>query len=110
MRRPDGGTRSRAGGQPRARYALFEAVHGSAPDIAGKGVANPMGLIRSASMMLYHIGQRDVGARVEESVIRTLAAGKGLTRDLGGDGTTATLTEQLNRQCEMTNNTYGDME
>ena len=78
-----------------ARYALFEAVHGSAPDIAGKGIANPIGLLRSASMMLYHIGQRDVGARVEESVVRTLAAGKGLTGDLGGDGNTATITEQL---------------
>ena len=78
-----------------ARYALFEAVHGSAPDIAGKGIANPIGLLRSASMMLYHIGQRDVGARVEESVVRTLAAGKGLTGDLGGDGNTATITERL---------------
>jgi isocitrate dehydrogenase (NAD+) len=78
-----------------ARYALFEAVHGSAPDIAGKGMANPIGLIRSAAMMLHHIGQRDAGNRVEEGVLRTLAAGKGLTRDLGGDGNAATLTEQL---------------
>ena len=78
-----------------ARYALFEAVHGSAPDIAGKGMANPIGMLRSAVMMLHHIGQRHVGERVEESVLRTLAAGKGLTRDLGGDGTTNTITEQL---------------
>ena len=77
------------------RYALFEAVHGSAPDLAGKGMANPIGLIRSAAMMLHHIGQRDAGIRVEEAVIRTLAAGQGLTRDLGGDGNTATITEQL---------------
>jgi isocitrate dehydrogenase (NAD+) len=75
--------------------AVFEAVHGSAPDIAGKGVANPIGLIRSAVLMLHHIGQRQVGERIEEAVLRTLAAGKGLTRDLGGDGTTATITEQL---------------
>ncbi len=83
-----------------ARYALFEAVHGSAPDIAGKEIANPIGLLRSAAMMLHHIGQRDVGARVEESVVRTLAAGKGLTGDLGGDGNTATLTEQLIANCK----------
>jgi isocitrate dehydrogenase (NAD+) len=77
------------------RYSVFEAVHGSAPDIAGKGVANPIALIRSAAMMLEHIGQRGPARRVEESVRRTLAAGRGLTRDLGGDGNTATLTEQL---------------
>ncbi len=77
------------------RYALFEAVHGSAPDIAGKGVANPIGLIRSAVLMLHHIGQRHVGERIEEAVLRTLAAGKGLTRDLGGDGTTASITQEL---------------
>jgi isocitrate dehydrogenase (NAD+) len=78
-----------------SRYAVFEAVHGSAPDIAGKGLANPIALIRSAAMMLEHIGQRDAAGRIEASVRRTLEAGRGLTRDLGGDGTTATLTGQL---------------
>ena len=78
-----------------SRYAVFEAVHGSAPDIAGKGLANPIALIRSAAMMLEHIGQRDAAGRIETSVRRTLEAGRGLTRDLGGDGTTATLTGQL---------------
>jgi isocitrate dehydrogenase (NAD+) len=78
-----------------ARYALFEAVHGSAPDIAGKGLANPVALIRSAAMMLEHVGQREPARRIEASVRRTLEVGKGLTRDLGGSGTTATLTEQL---------------
>ncbi len=77
------------------RYAVFEAVHGSAPDIAGKGLANPIALIRSAAMLLDHIGQRGPAQRIEESVRRTLAAGKGLTRDLGGDGNTASITEQL---------------
>jgi isocitrate dehydrogenase (NAD+) len=77
------------------RYAVFEAVHGSAPDIAGKGLANPIALIRSAAMMLEHIGQRQPARRIEEAVCRTLAAGKGLTRDLGGDGNTATITERL---------------
>ncbi len=78
-----------------ARYALFEAVHGSAPDIAGKGLANPIALIRSAAMMLEHIGQRQPARRIEESVRKTLAEGKGLTRDLGGDGDTGTITQRL---------------
>jgi isocitrate dehydrogenase (NAD+) len=77
------------------RYALFEAVHGSAPDIAGKGMANPIALLRSAAMMLQHIGQRRPARRVEESVCRTLAARHGLTRDLGGDGCTAGITDRL---------------
>ena len=78
-----------------ARYALFEAVHGSAPDIAGKGLANPIALVRSAAMMLEHIGQREPARRIEASVRATLEAGRGLTRDLGGDGTTTTITERL---------------
>jgi len=78
-----------------SRYALFEAVHGSAPDIAGKGLANPIALIRSAAMLLEYVGQRQAAQRIEASVRRTLEAGRGLTRDLGGDGTTATITEQL---------------
>jgi isocitrate dehydrogenase (NAD+) len=78
-----------------ARYAVFEAVHGSAPDIAGKGLANPIALLRSAAMMLDHIGQRHSAERIEESVRKTLAAGVGLTRDLGGDGNTATIQARL---------------
>ena len=78
-----------------ARHAVFEAVHGSAPDIAGKGLANPIALLRSAALLLEHIGQQDVAGRIEGSVRKTLAAGRGLTRDLGGEGNTATLTEQL---------------
>ncbi len=77
------------------KYAVFEAVHGSAPDIAGKGVANPIAVIRSAAMMLEHIGQRQAAERIERAVVRTLEAKKGLTRDLGGDGNTATITERL---------------
>src|SRR5262245_434508 len=78
-----------------SRYALFEAVHGTAPDLAGKGLANPIALIRSAAMMLNHIGQRQAAAQIEASVRATLRAGKRLTRDLGGDGTTATITREL---------------
>ncbi|MDB5311516.1 MAG: isocitrate dehydrogenase [Gemmataceae bacterium] len=78
-----------------ARYAVFEAVHGSAPDIAGKGLANPIAVVRSAAMMLEHVGYRAAAQRVERAVARTLQNRIGLTRDLGGDGTTATITEQL---------------
>src|SRR5437763_14921575 len=78
-----------------ARYAVFEAVHGSAPDIAGKGLANPIALLRSAALLLEYIGQRHAAERIEASVRRTLQAGRGLTRDLGGTGTTATIREQL---------------
>jgi isocitrate dehydrogenase (NAD+) len=77
------------------RYAVFEAVHGSAPDIAGKGLANPIALMRSAVMMLHHVGQRVAAERIEHAVLRTLEKGEGLTRDLGGDGNTATITEQI---------------
>ena len=77
------------------RYAVFEAVHGSAPDIAGKGLANPIAVIRSAALLLDHIGQRQAARRVETAVERTLAARRGLTRDLGGQGTTRSLTDQI---------------
>jgi isocitrate dehydrogenase (NAD+) len=77
------------------RYAVFEAVHGSAPDIAGKGLANPIALIRSAALLLEHIGQRSPAARIEASIRKTLQARRGLTRDLGGDGNTETLTRGL---------------
>jgi isocitrate dehydrogenase (NAD+) len=84
-----------AGANIGSRYAIFEAVHGSAPDIAGKGLANPIALVSSAALLLEHIGQRDAAIGIEGSILKTLEAGRGLTRDLGGDGTTATLTEQL---------------
>jgi isocitrate dehydrogenase (NAD+) len=79
------------------KVALFEAVHGSAPDLAGKGLANPIALLRSAAMMLEHIGQRAASERIENAVERTLLAKRGLTRDLGGAGTTATITDELIR-------------
>jgi isocitrate dehydrogenase (NAD+) len=77
------------------RCAVFEAVHGSAPDIAGKGLANPIAVVRSAAMMLEHVGHRPAAERIERAVVKTLQNGVGLTRDLGGDGTTATITEQI---------------
>ena len=78
-----------------ARYAVFEAVHGSAPDIAGKGLANPIAVIRSAAMLLDHIGERSASMRIERSIVRTLQQAEGLTRDLGGNGNTASITTQI---------------
>lgn len=79
------------------RYAVFEAVHGSAPDIAGRGLANPIAVVRSAAMLLDHVGERKAAAAIERAVVRTLEAGVGLTRDLGGTGNTATITDEIVR-------------
>ena len=72
------------------RAALFEPVHGSAPDIAGKGVANPCGAILSAAMMLEHLGYPEEARRVEDAVRRALAAGR--TPDAGGTLSTGEFT------------------
>ena len=92
---PGGGLGLVPGANYGDRYAVFEAVHGSAPDIAGKGMANPIAVIRSAAMMLEYVGHAKAGERIELAVAKALEAGVGLTRDLGGDGTTTTLTEQI---------------
>jgi isocitrate dehydrogenase (NAD+) len=68
--------------------AIFEAVHGSAPDIAGKGVANPCALLLGACQMLDHLGQPEQAARLRNAIIQTLEAKDSLTPDLGGSGNT----------------------
>ncbi len=76
--------------------SLFEPVHGSAPDIAGKGIANPVGQIWSASMMLEHLGEAEAAAGILAGIESVLAVGgDALTRDLGGTGTTASLGEAI---------------
>ncbi len=75
--------------------AVFEAVHGSAPDIAGKNLANPMALILSAAMMLDHLGEEDAARRVRAAVHAVLAEGKKLTRDLGGTAGTTEIAEAI---------------
>jgi isocitrate dehydrogenase (NAD+) len=80
-----------------SRYAVFEAVHGSAPDIAGKGLANPIALVLSAALLLEHIGQGDSAKKIRQTVRRTLEAGRDLTRDLGAEGTTQTITDAMVR-------------
>ncbi|CEJ84060.1 Putative Isocitrate dehydrogenase subunit 2 [[Torrubiella] hemipterigena] len=69
--------------------SIFEAVHGSAPDIAGMGLANPTALLLSSMMMLRHMGLTQEAARVEKAIFDTLAEGKALTGDLGGKAKTA---------------------
>jgi isocitrate dehydrogenase (NAD+) len=75
--------------------AVFEAVHGSAPDIAGKNLANPMALVLSSAMMLEHLGENEAARRVREAVYAVLAEGKKLTRDLGGTAGTTEITEAI---------------
>jgi isocitrate dehydrogenase (NAD+) len=72
--------------------AIFEAVHGTAPDIAGKGVANPTALLMSAILMLRHVGEREAAARIEEALHLVYRQGKVLTRDVGGTASTAEFT------------------
>jgi isocitrate dehydrogenase (NAD+) len=75
--------------------AVFEAVHGSAPDIAGKNLANPVALILSSAMMLEHLGEKKAAGRVREAVNAVLREGKTLTRDLGGQAATTEIAEAI---------------
>ncbi len=75
--------------------AVFEAVHGTAPDIAGQGIANPTALIQSAVMMLHHLGEGAAGTRIEESLIALYRDKSVRTGDLGGSATTSQFTEAL---------------
>ena len=68
--------------------SLFEPVHGSAPDIAGKGIANPVGQIWSAAMMLEHLGEPDAAAAIVRAIERVLADPTGRTADIGGTANT----------------------
>ena len=75
--------------------AIFEAVHGSAPDIAGKGIANPCALLLGACQMLGHLGMEDQANRVRLAIRATLAARDRVTPDLGGTGTTDSFADAL---------------
>ncbi|MGF1475561.1 MAG: tartrate dehydrogenase [Geminicoccaceae bacterium] len=75
--------------------SMFEPVHGSAPDIAGKGTANPIGQIWSGAMMLDHLGEAEAAASILNGIERLLAAGRQLTPDMGGTAGTAELTDEL---------------
>ncbi len=75
--------------------AVFEAVHGSAPDIAGRGVANPTALMLSSVMMLRHLGEQDAAARLESAIEAVYAKGERVTGDIGGNASTREFTDAV---------------
>ena len=84
---------------PERRFpSMFEPIHGSAFDITGKGIANPIGSFWSAVLMLEHLGEHNAASRLMAAIERTLAAGDTLTPDLGGTATTADVTQRV---CEL---------
>jgi isocitrate dehydrogenase (NAD+) len=76
-------------------HAVFEAVHGSAPDIAGKGVANPTALMQSAALMLLHLGEEAAARRLQRAIEDVYAEGTHLTRDVGGQASTREFTDAV---------------
>jgi tartrate dehydrogenase/decarboxylase/D-malate dehydrogenase len=75
--------------------SMFEPIHGSAPDIAGKGIANPIGAIWAGALMLEHLGRRDLHDKVVGGIERVVRSGKTLTPDLGGRATTKEVAEAI---------------
>jgi len=75
--------------------ALMEAVHGTAPDIAGKNMANPTALLLSSVMMLHHLNLSDHADKIHNAVLSTISEGRYLTSDLGGKSTTSDYTKAL---------------
>lgn len=93
-----GGLGLAPGGNIGRDAAIFEAVHGSAPDIVGKNIANPAALLLAAVMMLQHLGMQDEALRIRMALEATIREGDALTPDLGGSGTTDTITEAILRR------------
>lgn len=81
-----------------AECAVFEAVHGTAPDIAGQNSANPVAMLLSGLMLLEHIGETQMAARIRTAIETVTAAGKVLTPDLGGTATTTALADEIIRK------------
>jgi isocitrate dehydrogenase (NAD+) len=75
--------------------AVFEAVHGSAPDIAGQGIANPTALLQSGILMLRYLDERDAAEKIEKAMLKVFADGKVRTRDIGGQAHTAEFAEAI---------------
>jgi tartrate dehydrogenase/decarboxylase/D-malate dehydrogenase len=75
--------------------SMFEPLHGSAPDIAGKGIANPLAAILSAKLMLDHLGHANSAAAMHAAIARVLKEGKVRTPDLGGKATTAEMADAV---------------
>ncbi|MFP3131589.1 MAG: isocitrate/isopropylmalate family dehydrogenase, partial [Nitrososphaeria archaeon] len=79
-------------------FAMFEPVHGSAPDIAGKNIANPIASILSFSMCLEWIGEKEASQAVNRAVVNSLEKGDKLTVDLGGSATTYEMAESIAKE------------
>jgi tartrate dehydrogenase/decarboxylase/D-malate dehydrogenase len=79
----------------RTHPSMFEPIHGSAPDIAGKGIANPIGAIWAGAMMLDHLGHRDLHDKVVDAIERVVSSGKNRTPDLGGQAKTKDLADAI---------------
>ena len=90
-----GGLGMAPGGNIGEHAAIFEAVHGSAPDIAGKGIANPIALMLAAAMMLDHVKRQDLGDRLRTAISATLITDNVRTGDLGGKASTKQLTDAI---------------
>jgi tartrate dehydrogenase/decarboxylase/D-malate dehydrogenase len=78
---------------------MFEPVHGSAPDIAGKGIANPIAQIWSGAMMLEFLGHQDAADDLIEAIESALLQPEVLTPDMGGEGTTQSLADRIRSNC-----------
>ncbi|MCJ7721762.1 isocitrate/isopropylmalate family dehydrogenase, partial [Candidatus Bathyarchaeota archaeon] len=78
-----------------ADYALFEPVHGSAPALAGRKIANPMAAMLASKMMLDYLGENRRAERIENAIVNVLKEGKVLTPDLGGSSSTKQVTDAL---------------
>jgi isocitrate dehydrogenase (NAD+) len=80
--------------------AIFEAVHGSAPDIAGKGIANPTSLLMAAALMLEHVGLKDKRKQLEDAIDQVLNTDQVRTGDLGGRASTRDFTQAILRRLQ----------
>ena len=90
-----GGLGMAPGGNIGEKAAIFEAVHGSAPDIAGKGIANPIALMLAAAMMLDHVKMKNLGDQLRDAISSTLNADNVRTGDLGGNANTKQFTDAI---------------
>ena len=97
-----GGLGVAAGANIGDHIAIFEAVHGSAPDIAGKGVANPTAILKSGVMMLWHMGEGRLASRLDQAIDATLRVKEHCTADLGGRSGTREFAEHIIRNLERT--------
>jgi isocitrate dehydrogenase (NAD+) len=93
-----GGLGLAPGGNIGKEAAIFEAVHGSAPDIAGKGIANPAALLLAACLMLDHMGDKEIADRIRAGLTVAIAKKEGITPDLGGNGSTDSFADAIIRE------------